>query len=370
MLVTGLKSMLPNMQEDFVNRVQGIIEYSEQAVDTEDLHRSAFDSISLIVEAMSGSQHYPRMLRLGAELGTRRARQGLSADALMSAVRLDFPVIWSALLKQAEPADEPHLARRVEEVWRVVDDYAETTRSSYVDTRIRMAQEEAGVRQEFITALFGAQGRLAETRERFAKAFNVDPDAPYSVVAANGQDAAQIRRLSSSPRWNKQVFVHEGEDHTYAFWPAAGPKASGCRQRPSGLETIACGLAHTETGLAGLASAARVAAALAELSGPSDSEPKTVDRDWPRLARTHMDAIGVELGAKLAEQLAEAGFNEVDRLRETVTCFLINGSISETAADLFCHRNTILNRLRRFKEITGLDPGVPAQAARIVIAWS
>lgn len=367
-LVTGLKSMLPHMQAEFVRRVQEIAEYSEQAVDTVDLEQSAFDSISRIVDAMSGSQHYPRMLRFGTDLGTRRARQGLSADALMSAVRLDFPVIWSALLTEAEPGDEQLLAHRVEEVWRVVDDYAEATRTSFVETRVRMAREEAGVRLEFISALFGAQGRLAETRERFAKAFSVDPEAPYVVVAANGPGAAQLRQLTFFPEKSRQIFVHEGEDYTYAFWPSAGPDAQ--QRQPDGLKSAACGLARAEDGLTGLASAARVAAALSELPRSAAAGPKTVEFDWPQLARTRMDSIGVELGTELESRLAIARLNEAERLHETIICFLANGSISETATALFCHRNTILNRLRRFKEVTGLDPSIPLHAARIVIAWS
>ena len=67
----------------------------------------------------------------------------------------------------------------------MVDDYATATHSSYLAARVSMAQEEAGVRQEFISALFSAQGRLPETRDRFAKAFNLKPDVPYAIAAAS-----------------------------------------------------------------------------------------------------------------------------------------------------------------------------------------
>lgn len=369
-LVSGLRSMLPQMQTEFVERVQGIDEYADQAVDLLDLQQSAFDSISLVIDAMAGSQHYPRMLRFSSELGTRRARQGLSAHALMSAVRLNFPIIWSALLAEAKPEDAQLMSHRVEEVWQVVDEYAETMRASYTDTRIRMAQEEAGVRQEFISALFGAQGQLAETRDRFAKAFGVDSEAAYSIAAANGQGAAQLRQLVTFPGLNKYIFVHETDGLTYAFWPEALPTAPLRAFRPTGLDSIACGLARSDDGLAGLAAAARVSAALAELVGPADATPTTIDQEWPRLARTRMDTLGVELSVVLDRQLKEARPAEMERLRETIQCYLANGSVSATAAELFCHRNTILNRLRLFREITGLDMTVPAQAARVVIAWS
>ncbi|MGO3280856.1 MAG: helix-turn-helix domain-containing protein, partial [Brevibacterium aurantiacum] len=40
------------------------------------------------------------------------------------------------------------------------------------------------------------------------------------------------------------------------------------------------------------------------------------------------------------------------------------------AAELFCHRNTVANRLRRFADLTGVDPMIPAEAARLVVGWA
>ncbi len=50
--------------------------------------------------------------------------------------------------------------------------------------------------------------------------------------------------------------------------------------------------------------------------------------------------------------------------------FLSTGNITTTAEPLFCHRNTILNRLNRFQDLTGIDLTVPSQAARLVVAWA
>ncbi|QNN62387.1 helix-turn-helix domain-containing protein [Leucobacter denitrificans] len=49
--------------------------------------------------------------------------------------------------------------------------------------------------------------------------------------------------------------------------------------------------------------------------------------------------------------------------------FLNTGSIAKTSSELFAHRNTVLNRLRRFGELTGIDLRVPAESARVVVAW-
>lgn len=368
-LLSRLKLALPRMQEEFLERVADIEEYSVKAVEVIDLRETAASSIALIIEAMSAGNHYPRMRNLGSELGTRRARQGLSAEAVMSAVRWNFPVIWSTLLRESEPGDAPLLASKAEEVWRVVDNYAEAARTSYLETRSRMAQEESHVRQQFIAALFGPEGRLDETRKRFSKTFDVPPDVPYEIAAVKGRAATQLRTVARLPNRSTFVFVHESENYTYIFWPKNRPHSGRANPR-NDVESIPCGLAVAEGGLATLPDAARIAGALAELQGTGRARPATVDSDWPRLARVRMDVLGVELGAVLESQLRDLSDDERDKMKETVTSFLSKGSVSAVADELYFHRNTILNRLRRFGELTGLDLTVPQHAARVVIAWA
>ncbi|MPZ29194.1 MAG: hypothetical protein GEV12_23075 [Micromonosporaceae bacterium] len=47
------------------------------------------------------------------------------------------------------------------------------------------------------------------------------------------------------------------------------------------------------------------------------------------------------------------------------------GSVQQVATRLYCHRNTVVNRLRRFAELTGCDVTVPDQAvlAQAVLSW-
>ena len=47
----------------------------------------------------------------------------------------------------------------------------------------------------------------------------------------------------------------------------------------------------------------------------------------------------------------------------TLEEYLQTGSVSETSRRQYCHRNTVLNRLARVRELTGCDPTVPRDAA-------
>jgi hypothetical protein len=75
------------------------------------------------------------------------------------------------------------------------------------------------------------------------------------------------------------------------------------------------------------------------------------------------------LAETIAEALGHAREPERARLLETVQAHLDgDGSPTTTARTLYRHRNTVLNHLRRFEELTGLDLSRPADAATAVLA--
>ncbi len=369
-LVSRLRHQAGPMKDKFFVRLTNLPGYAQNLVSAEELDSTAMGSLQLILDCLEHPGSYPDLLKFAEELGARRARQRVPAEALISAVRLDFPVIWATLVELSGPDDAPLLTTRVEEVWKVVDDYAAAAHSSYLAERISMAREEVGVRQDFIAALFGPEGQLPETRSRFASAFDVNPEGRFGIAAAQGNGAAALRQLASFSHRPALAFVHQTGSYTYVFWPeASGMKDTGGVKVPAAVASLPCGVYGPVNGLAELASAARIAAVLSELVTAADRNPITVGSGWTRLTRHRMSEIGIDLRAAMDSQLDPCRPDERERLKETVLCFLSNGSITETAEQLYCHRNTILNRLKRFKDLSGIDLMKPADAARAVVAW-
>ncbi|MGW4801829.1 helix-turn-helix domain-containing protein [Nonomuraea sp. NPDC004297] len=66
--------------------------------------------------------------------------------------------------------------------------------------------------------------------------------------------------------------------------------------------------------------------------------------------------------------LGELPERDVARVLETVERYLRTGSVAETARQLYCHRNTVLNRLRQFAAVTGRDVMTSADAAVVTLA--
>jgi len=384
-LVEQLRGRLDVLVDLFMTRVSKIPEYAEGRVSHAELQDTARQTFGRLVDGLR-EQHDGQRVRDGvpdtlvkfsSELGAQRARAGVSSEALTSAVRLDFSVLWADLLEISAPEDAALLTTRVDRVWRVVDEFATQTHASYAMERARMAQEESNIRREFIARLFSKSSLSADTVSQAAAALATDPDAYFSIVAASGEAASRLRAIAVQSGWNQphqRLFMHEFGGSTYVFWPLprpAGAPGTGARDYvPESIKAIPCGYVAGFHGLRGLPPAARTAERLALLVQTGDGGPLTAGAAWARLAKQQLQDAGLDMWADLETGLSHCRGGERERLEETVRHFLSTGNVTATAQELFCHRNTILNRLTRFQDLTGIDLTVPEQAARLVVAWA
>jgi DNA-binding PucR family transcriptional regulator len=143
--------------------------------------------------------------------------------------------------------------------------------------------------------------------------------------------------------------------------------APGADGVPAWVQRVPCAVAPVAHGLARVPAAARTAAEIAALSRGDDGAV-TLRHAWPRAAAARLGEVAGMLEELVLGGLATAPEVERQRLLETVTTHLSQGSVARTAASLFCHRNTVLNRLSRFTELTGFDPTLPVDAASVVVA--
>jgi hypothetical protein len=379
-LVDQLEGRLDILAQTFTARVRQIPEYGESQVTVPEIRDTARETFRRLIHGLrSGPEDTARegLLAFASDLGSKRARAGIPPESLTSAVRLDFSILWADLLEIAAPEDAGLLASRVDLVWRVVDEFATRTHMSYLTERVRMAQEESSIQREFIARLFNQSTPSAETSAQVGSALGIGPDARCGLVAASGEAGARLRAAATqfgSAQRRHKIFLHESGGNTYLFWPlpprAARATPSTALQVPPVLADIPCGYVPEVSGLRAVPAAARTAESLAALLRPADSGPLSADAAWTRLAQQNLQDAGLDLAAQLDEALEECRGGERERLTETVRHYLSTGNITATAEQMFCHRNTILNRINRFEELTGIDLTVPAQAARLVVAWA
>src|SRR6476619_2429161 len=144
-LVERLHGRVDELAELFMARVQEIPAYAGRTVGIEELRDTARETFRRLVDGLRDEElqlsgrngDSDSLMRFSLELGAKRARAGISPEALTSAVRLDFSILWEDLLQISEPQDAALLTSRVDRVWRVVDEFAAHTHSSYSAERVR-----------------------------------------------------------------------------------------------------------------------------------------------------------------------------------------------------------------------------------------
>jgi DNA-binding PucR family transcriptional regulator len=86
------------------------------------------------------------------------------------------------------------------------------------------------------------------------------------------------------------------------------------------------------------------------------------------VAARALGAIRDDLADDVLHGLLALAPPERERLLETFDVYCATGSVAVTAERTSYHRNTVLNRLRRITECTGLDVTVPGQAVVLLLA--
>lgn len=363
------------LSDTFLERVLRIEDYASSTLPASEIRRTASASFEALIGSLRHDADVLAMeearLRQAVDVGVSRARAEIPIESLMTAIRLDFSVLWAELTRLAADDDAALLVRHTETVWHVVDSYASQTQATYVAERQRMLSEASSVRQGYVAAVFGQDRPGPEMLARIAAEIGVPEDGPLGVAVALGEDAPALRvAVALAARAGGHVLTHPLADGLIAFWPVDGKPGSPATETTERLRGSRCGLVERTAGLAGLTVAARFARELAAVAEDADVGALTLERSWTRIARLRLAEAGMSVASDVEEALDRCGRVERERLVAAVTTYLATGSVAESTRRLFCHRNTLMNRLGRFAELTGIDVTVPNQAARLVVAWS
>src|ERR1700754_2825023 len=175
--VGGLREDAAAMVMAFVERVQAIPPYGRGVVPMDRLVTDATLPFDVLLRRLGGRPLPDRMRSIAPSIGRDRARRGVPLDDLLTAVRLDFRVLWSALRDRAGPADEALLVARASGVWNVVEEYSTQIQVSYQAEAALLARELLGERTMLVAALLDNQAPSRSEVARVAVALDVDVDA-------------------------------------------------------------------------------------------------------------------------------------------------------------------------------------------------
>ncbi|GAB3539182.1 PucR family transcriptional regulator [Arthrobacter tecti] len=359
---------IDRIADEYLQEVRTIDGYGGAAVVDQDLRETAVASMELLLRLIGDLPVPERLAAMSEALGHRRAHQGVPLESLLRAVRMDFRVLWTVMLEKVPEGSLPELTKDAVRVWEAVEFHTIRAHAGYLNELASMAQEKETQRAFLLSRLVGSDGKDPQVLGQAARALGVKPESSF-VVAVAAVDAQKAFR-AEAVRAGVEQYLHERDGVLILILedvPArAGRKPEGTRPWLALLDCFVAPPAHS---LAEVPLMLRIA--LDSLPVVTAGRPgrHTVRDTWGQVAATRLGEYGTVLANTVLGPLAAISSHERDRLIETVQAYLRSGSVSETAGELYCHRNTVLNRIARFEQLTGFDPTNPQDAATVLAAF-
>ncbi|WP_328665461.1 helix-turn-helix domain-containing protein [Streptomyces sp. NBC_00322] len=334
-------------------------------VPAEDLRETARASMELLLRLVGGLPVAEELRSLPERLGRRRARQGVPLERLLQAVRMDFQVLWNAFVERIAPLDLPDLTRSAVRVWDAVEFHTVSVHAAYLDQVAVLARERERERTALMGRLLSSGGRDQQLVAQVATMLQVGVQADFAVAVVAPEVQQDLRR-TVAVRLTGQV-THL-QDHNGALVLIAQLPHAADAVPDRWLHDVPCALAPVARGLAQVPDTVGVAEAIAATLDGTETGPVTLGDAWMSVAAARMGTMAGMLADSVLARLRPLPPQERDRLLETVLTYCRTGSVSGTTRELYCHRNTVLNRLSRFSELTGFQPTNPRDAATVLFA--
>lgn len=350
---------LDDVAEDFLEMFRERDLYPDSQVSRQDVMETAKQTFDLLVRRLRGEPDPPAAAGLIERLAARRAQQGVPLSTFLSAVRIDFRVLWLRVQRIAGEDGSVVLAANVMRLLDTIEDYVDSLREAYRAEAARIDRTYAAQRHRMILRLFSGEPITSSEMDLIASRLNMAADARYEVVAVTG-DATQpmIARFET----DSSVGVFETVSALVLF------REQTVAERWRRDAPVVGGYVGNVAGLSAVPEAAKVALHIARHAPASPPLLATEQEVWATVAYRHIVEVFPRHAHAISESLALVAEADRARLVQIVRTYLRTGSVKTTAEELFCHRNTVINRLRAFSDATGYDPTLPLDAAWISVA--
>lgn len=357
--LTDLLADLDALVDDFVARLREVGSGYEDVSGT-DIRATARDTLTLLITELRGEQIPSQLADLPQRLGVRRARQGVDRDRLLEAVRLDYRVLWAGLTRVVAPGDAALLVAHAEVVLSTVEDYISEVQVAFLNEREVLALDSRANETRAFARLLAADDP-EDVAAEVARELGISLEAEYEVILVPSSAAAAARHLVADLQHTRNRFLVWDFDDGVLF---VRPRTEVLGRHPLGA--IRGVVIDEIAGLAGVADAARLAHRLA----PHAPEGRLSDEHelWPPVAAAALAPLLPGLSPQALAGLDSVPPGDGERIVETFLAYCDTGSVKHTAEAGYVHRNTVVNRLRAFHDLTGMDPTVPRDAARALIA--
>jgi hypothetical protein len=363
-----LAPMLMAELEDMADRMYDVLLRSEPVyrdlmVPEEELRASMRRNLESGLRTLIAGrrpEHADRSRENARAVGRRRAVQGVPLEAVLRAYRLGGQVTWEGLLAVSQRSPQGHDVLLLEvagSVWRTNDVDCAAVAEGYREEQRRLAGVDEAARQQVLDGLLDGRGSDPAFVRTASELLAMPLDGRLMAVAAlPGPDG------SSALGAPAEVLLKRG---VRSVWGVRGDVQVGVvvlgAARPCELVALLTGVARGPVGVSDVVAGAAAAGAAYRLAETAvrtlpagDRRVVSIDERLPEALMSNSPEISSRLVGQSLGGLLELPDDEQAVLLDTLEAFLAaDGSATRAADALYCHRNTVMHRLRRIESVTG-----------------
>lgn len=327
-----------------------------------DIRTSTREHVRRGIRTMAGLAHgSEKAVHVWRETGRRRARQGVPMEHVLNAYSLGTRVLWEALLEQrSNPGlgiDDRVLLMAGQRIWSALDVQNATLVESYRRESARLQRADLQRQQHLLDGLVEGRGAdpgfAAEARE----VFGIGQDEPLACVVGQVDGSLDGPLRAPEDRLERAGVV--------SFWHVRGGAHVGLvptgRVDLPGLITLLepsvtgrVGVAPSPEGVSGFATAFRLAARAADTLPRGAQQAVSVTDRLPEVLLSGSPEVTAMLVSRTVGPLLAQPGHQADLLLATLDALLAHdGSPTHAAERLFCHRNTVIYRMKQIEALTG-----------------
>ena len=339
----------------------------------ESLRLNLSSVLSRLVTVTPSAVPAPLDLTQARATGRRRAATGVPLPAVMDGYRIGVQYLWRELTGRARSSgtvSDATLVAAASDLWTTQDELTTAMTIAYRDehtARLLLDQQE---RSALVEALLEGRPMETSTLWEVAELLRIGQPGPYVVVAADLADVgrhslpgieAALRRVDITSAWrltpNVQVgivrLLHDKQSELLV---------SELRR----LATTRVGVSPRYTDLASTAANLRLARVAMTGSIPERAPVTIFDSDALAVTAVAAPDITRRIADQVLSGLAALPDTDATLLLDTFEVWLdCNGSTALTASRLFCHENTVRQRLRRLERHTGRSLNSPRELTEL-----
>lgn len=304
---------------------------------------------------------------ISEQVGHSRAMRGIPLSDVLAAIRLDFRVIWDALLVHLGTEDSLLLTESVPRIWEAIERHSQEVTQAYTLTQQSMTHARHDETRLWFSRLIETGGSNHVLNVRACESLGYHPQGEFTVITRSLLQDETLEQISSE-------LVRRG--HVSHCQPVEGGTvivAQLDEATDPGIAGVIDAIDHAVTvlgpitGVHLMPAAVRLVCAIRTLL-PTQTGNTRVEDYWSLAALCSPTDSARILRARYLAPLHKLPANERVALEHTGASYIETGSIAETARLGFFHRNTVTNRLECIEMLTGLNLRRPRDAAIWLLA--